>query len=125
MRCPVCKDKSEVMNTYSQGEITVRRRRCLNPSCQKRFKTTEHSGPIMKKEITTEDVMASLNLKKSRKTAGFDPEAVAAALAVDRRRAMIRDRERQRDRDTEWDDGFEPAPRRLNRGELRRELEGI
>lgn len=124
MRCPKCKDKTEVLQTWP-GEVTKRRRRCLNPSCLHRFTTRESTGNTAPADITTESVMASLNLKK-RRGSQFDVEAIAAAIAVDKRKAALRRAQREAER-SEWSEGYDlvdPAPARLDRRGLRRELEG-
>lgn len=54
-----------------------------------------------------------------------DQEALQAALAVDLRRAAISRAERaarRADRDVEYETFIDPAPMRLNRESLRREL---
>jgi transcriptional regulator NrdR family protein len=126
MKCPKCKDRTEVLQTIPSGEFNDRKRQCLNPSCGHRFKTKEKIEGYAPKQITTEGVMQSLNLSKERKgKTGFDAEAVAAAIAVDRRRAQLRREQKQKAR-AEWEDGryVDRAPTRLNKQSLRKEIDG-
>lgn len=122
MKCPKCKDRSEVLHTDAGASNTKRRRRCLNPSCQFRFITREQASESSAATITTESVMSAMNLKRGRNSS-FDAEAVAAAIAVDKRRAQMRREQRAQAR-AEFEDGFEPAPAWLDRGGLSRELRG-
>ena len=66
----------------------------MNPKCLHRFKTSEQDhAPASAPEVTTESVMASFNLKRERNP-DFDAEAIAAAIAVDKRKAIIRREQR-------------------------------
>jgi transcriptional regulator NrdR family protein len=126
MKCPKCKDRTEVLRTETNGDFNHRRRQCLNPQCSHRFTTREKMEGFEPKQITTEGVMQQFNLSKERKSkAGFDAEAVAAAIAVDRRRAQIRREQKQKTR-AEWEDGryVDKAPTRLDDQSLRKELDG-
>lgn len=74
--------------------------------------------------VTTESVMKSLNLKKGR-TSKFDAEALAAAIAVDGRRAQIKREQRRKVREDAWEsERWDRAPRKLTREQLRNEMEG-
>ncbi|HEY9428833.1 MAG TPA: hypothetical protein VIR34_16865 [Gemmatimonadaceae bacterium] len=130
MKCPKCSDRTEVLQTFPGKDRTTRRRRCLNPSCGKRF--TSHEllpGESPRATPGSSDILETLSKRKREPGSGFDPEAIAAAIAVDRRRAQI-ERERKRlarivgQSDYENDSGFDPAPVRLDRATLRKELEG-
>lgn len=124
MRCPKCKDKSEVLKTEAGAIDTKRRRQCLNPACRFRFVTREQQNTPNTIEVTTESVMADFNLKKGR-APNFDAEAVAAAIAVEKRKAAIRREQKAAER-SPYDDLYDAggSPGRLSREELRREIEG-
>lgn len=118
MRCVKCGDRTEVLETVPKGSKNRRRRRCLNPHCQYRFTTVEVGVDVIQQEAESEA------LKRMRKMApkGYDAEAIAAALAVDRRRDEIRRAARQRVERFEDEDNS--LPDHLDDGGLRRELYG-
>ena len=124
MRCPRCGDKSEVLETIPLGVVNKRRRRCLNPHCQHRFQSQEVNAQAV---VDVQDGELVKRLRRlHRKTARYDPEALAAAIAVDRRRDEIRARQRQERRDEQYDDDFtDRAPRSLDRDSLKREIDGF
>lgn len=125
MRCPKCNDKTEVLQTFPGNDHTDRRRRCLSPKCGYRFTSHEQlPGERPPVTPTSSDILETLSTRKRVLGSGFDPEAIAAAIAVDRRRAQIKRQQKKEARAPEWEDGFEPAPRRLDRASLRRELDG-
>ena len=126
MKCPKCKDRTEVLETAQRGTNTHRRRRCLAPACMHRFTTTETNNTSAAiPERSEDEIRARLLSKEFKGTGKYDNEALAAAIAVDKRRAHIRRQQRERDRAeraTWYDNGFEPAPSRLDHETLRREL---
>ena len=128
MKCPKCKDRTEVLETAQRGANTHRRRRCLGPHCLHRFTTTETSAPAASIPLPDEGEIRARLLTRELKGQGsgrYDREALAAAISVDRRRAQIRraQRESERKERAAWyDNGFEPAPLRLDRESLKREL---
>lgn len=74
--------------------------------------------------ITTEGVMKTLKIEK-RTGSRYDGEALAAAVAVDKRRAQIKREQRRKARDDEWEsEQWDRAPRKLTREQLRNEIEG-
>lgn len=115
MICPHCKARTEVLETIQRSEPVTRRRRSCT-SCKKRFSTDERM--VNARAPIAPDIEAAVKtLARGRK---FDAEAIAAAIAVDRRKkkiaAEIRERERYEDEHA--------APRRLRGETLRRELKG-
>lgn len=117
MRCVRCGDKTEVLETVPKGTKNRRRRRCLNPHCMYRFTTVEVSVDAVKQEAESE----ALKRMKQLSPPGYDAEAIAAALAVDRRKEEIRRRSRQR---VERFEGEDTTPDHLDGAGLRRELHG-
>lgn len=130
MNCPKCGDRSEVLQTIASlhEDSVLRRRRCLSPACQRRFKTREASMSF-EDAVTTESVMKTLKLEK-RPGSRFDAEAIAAALAVDKRRAQIKREQRRKAKEGQWEneewssERWDRAPRKLSREQLRQEMEG-
>jgi transcriptional regulator NrdR family protein len=116
MRCVKCGEKTEVLETIGRGDFTRRRRRCLNPRCQHRFTTAEVAAERAR-EMAEGEALARL---RKAKVTGFDAEAIAAALAVDRRKEQIR----QRQRAQEQYDGEDDYPRRLSADDVRRIIRG-
>jgi transcriptional regulator NrdR family protein len=122
MRCPKCREKSEVLETETrEGRPTRRRRRCLNPHCQHRFTTAEEALENMLRVTGEGDLVRELRRVGGKPRKGYDPEALAAAICVDRRKQQIAREQRQR---VEQYDGEDGPPRRLNRFTMRRELQG-
>jgi transcriptional regulator NrdR family protein len=127
MKCPKCKDKSEVLETRHVGDMIQRRRRCLSPRCQWRFITTEFVGrqrysPMPGEDEEAQKARAIVSEFKSGKA---DEDVMRAMIATDLRRAKIsRDArvDKRRDADTWYDSGFDQAPDRLTREELAHEL---
>lgn len=117
MRCVKCGDKTEVLETINKGTKNRRRRRCLNPHCQFRFTTLEVGVDAIKAEAEHE----ALKRMRQMSPPGYDAEAVAAALAVDRRREQIKRAARQRAERFEDED---TTPEHLDGAGLRRELHG-
>lgn len=118
MKCPKCKERTEVLETAQRPDApTRRRRRCLSPSCQHRFTTAESSLDSLVRHTGPGEL--ELELKKiTGKRRGYDPEALAAAISVDRRRKQMALEQRRRER---YDDEDAP-PRTLSRESLNREL---
>lgn len=112
MKCPRCHDRTEVLETRHREERTYRRRRCLSPHCQHRFTTNEAN-------VTS--------LPPKPLPAPVENDALAAALAVDARRAAItREQRAQRrhDRSTWYETGFDPAPTELTDETVLKEVRG-
>lgn len=127
MKCPKCGDRTEVLQTTQLSTSTARRRRCWNPGCLHRFVSREFFGatePVM--QVTSDEVIKSLTGKSRKPGSTFDPEAVAAAITVDRRRAQIKREQRAKARSEYEETGLyvDEAPKRLDRYSLRNELEG-
>lgn len=122
MKCPRCREKSEVLETQARdGLPTKRRRRCLNPHCRHRFVTVEAPLGIIPQAESNGSLVEELRrVGGNRSRKGYDPEALAAAIAVDRRKKVI-ERE-QRRRAEQLDDDAPPS--RLSRVNMRRELQG-
>lgn len=125
MKCPKCMDRAEVLETRPTSTHIRRRRRCLNPRCEHRFTTTE-TTECRNVPSTDEAAVRARALAREFGSRVVDREALEAALAVDMRRAEIarrQRRERKEARDAWYEpDAFEPAPLRLNRESLKREL---
>lgn len=126
MRCPACKTTlTRVIRTEPGEGGTRRRRKCLDPECGHRWTTIEASVEqrveIEARELSRIDIEA---VKRAAASPGFDPEALAAALAVDRRRARTADAERELERRArDRDDAFwDRAPARLDRETFAREV---
>ena len=123
MKCPKCKNpRSSVLQTEQNLASTYRRRECLNPRCGHRFSTHEkqvivEQGP---RPVNAESVLEKL--KKIHTKQPFDVEALTAAIVTDRRRAEIRRQQRIDAAAEDYDDGFDPAPTKLDRESLKREL---
>lgn len=110
MKCLECEARTEVLETIQRPHGTRRRRRCLE--CEYRFTTTEVANDRML------DYARDL-FKKAGKGWPQDVEAVAAALAVDRRKKQIAARQRRK----EFEDYYgEHAPDHLEEWQLREEL---
>ena len=124
MKCPKCKDRTEVLETRPAATYIRRRRRCLNPHCLKRFTTTE--SRVAGLPVAGEAALRARALAREFSSKVADPEALEAALTVDMRRAEIARQQRAQrraERDTWYDDdGFDAAPTRLDRDALKREL---
>ena len=119
MKCPKCKERTEVLETAQRHEApTRRRRRCLSPACQHRFTTAESSLDSVR-QVAPGDLELELR-KITGKRRGYDPEALAAAISVDRRKRQIALEQRRLER---YDDDDAP-PHVLNKTTLRLELEG-
>ena len=114
MICPKCKETTEVLETTQRAApVTRRRRRCL--TCTHRFTTIEVQIEAHRVAVGG-DLAAAVRRVTGR---GFDAEAIAAAIAVDRRKAKIAREQRYRDEEEH------AAPRRLGGLALRRELKGF
>ena len=120
MICPKCKGRTEVLETVNRDKpVTRRRRRCT--SCTHRF--TTHELQIEKLSRQPGDPMElALKVRRLMGRKRCDPEAIAAAIAVDRRKAKIAREQRERDQDRGPYAEEHRAPRRLNRELLKREL---
>jgi hypothetical protein len=132
MRCPACKTTlTKVIRTEPGDDGTRRRRRCLDPACGHRWTTFESAADATRVELEPasmspragQRIARALKQEGRRPRPGLDPEAIAAAMATDRRRAQIyyEQREqarRQRELD-QWDDDAPPS--RLDRESFRRE----
>lgn len=114
MICPDCKGRTEVLEVMQRGQITRRRRRCLEAG--HRFSTMESIVGHEKQHADLVEAVA----KAGRRSKSFDAEAIAAAIATDRRKAKIARAQQARDR---YDDDH-AAPRHLRGHVLRRELKG-
>lgn len=113
MICPKCKQRTEVLETAQRDQpITRRRRRCI--ACYHRFTTIETLVGHEKQSLDLVEAVRVLG----RKRKGFDAEAIAAAIAVDRRKAKIAREQREREYNEH------AAPRHLSGAVLRRELKG-
>lgn len=120
MKCPKCKNNTEVLETIQKAGQTKRRRRCLSPACLYRFasyETPEGTAP------TTSSTEPSLPewIERVRDRPGVDKEALAAAYRVDQRRAQIAREQKRKAREESYDYD-EDAP--LTRDEIMRELRG-
>lgn len=125
MKCPKCKDRTDVLETRTTSVAIRRRRRCLNPHCEYRFTTTESAAAAPVVPVADEAAVRARALVKELGSRRVDNEALEAALAVDMRRAEIARKqreERRRLRDVSFDDGFDPAPDHLDEESLKREL---
>lgn len=114
MKCPKCKDKTEVLETSQRGERTHRRRRCLGPHCLHRFTTSE---------VNNSSALVSV----AQSPAPVEDDALQAAMAVDQRRAAIaraQRADRRRDREAWYETGFEPAPELRDESDVMREIKG-
>ena len=122
MKCPKCKNpRSAVLQTEQNLANTYRRRECLNPRCGQRFSTHEKQvNPEQRPVVNAESVLEKL--KKIHTKQPFDVEALTAAIVTDRRRAEIRRQQRIDALAEDYDDGFDPAPTKLDRESLKREL---
>lgn len=119
MRCQKCGDKTEVLETQQSRKGTRRRRQCLNPHCQLRITTYE----LMPAEARQRsDAEFEDQLSRLRPGRGYDPEALAAALTVDRRKEEIKRAQRAARLLEEYDD--EDFPDHLSEADARRELRG-
>lgn len=116
MRCPKCHEKSEVLETLPEGQRTRRRRRCLSPNCLHRWVSVEVAQDAEPRaQIDQTDVERVLRGTRYR---GVDTEALAAALAVDRRKEELKRRQREeRERERYDRDDNEPL-------DIHRELRG-
>lgn len=116
MKCLACGERTEVLETIQRPAGTRRRRRCL--VCATRFTTTEianeNIADLAHRELERQMNELALMNKPSRT---YDPEAVAAAIAVDRRKAIIAARQK-----LEEDQEDDERPSRLSWRELKREL---
>ena len=128
MRCPACKtDLTRVIRTEPGEDGTRRRRKCLDPQCGHRW-TTFEAAVVVDDAGLIERAGSDARTRRRAATlpAGFefDAEAIAAALAVDRRRARVADAERDLERRArERDDAFyDPPPARLTRETFAREV---
>lgn len=126
MKCPKCGDRSEVLQTLQIKGGTNRRRKCLSPRCGKRFTTMESdAGHIEKRQISPDKILAKLKDKKRKPGSSFDPEAVAAAIRVDARRAQIKRQEKHKNGYYNWDDNYlDAAPHSLDSQSMRKEIDG-
>jgi transcriptional regulator NrdR family protein len=119
MKCPKCKNASEVLETIAKGDRTKRRRRCLNTGCGFRFVSFEaaegDTGSV------TEPVLPEW-IERVRNRPGVDKEAIACAYRVDQRRRQIEREAKARARAEREFDYDEEAP--LSREELMREIRG-
>ena len=115
MNCPKCKARSSVIRTErgQHGERT-RTRQCDAPRCGCRFVTVEQLrlSPIV------EPIDTDTRTHALARDAGYDREAIAAAIRTDRRRAAIA-RRQAIERAAELDDGDYDAP-----ADAMRELRG-
>jgi hypothetical protein len=95
-----------------------RSRRCLDPACGYRFLTTESVELPGMEPLPDTPAVAPGSVAAGR---GYDREAVIAAIATDRRRALIarQQREERSNKDYEPD---QRAPERLDQYGLNREL---
>lgn len=126
MKCPKCKDSTEVLETRTIASGIRRRRRCINPHCEHRFTTTE-AARHPSAEGADDAAIRARALAKEFSSRVVDREALEAALATDMRRAAIKRaaRARRRADSAIWlddDNGFDPAPVRLDREGLKREM---
>lgn len=112
MICPECKGRTEVLEVSHRGHLTRRRRRCLEHG--HRFSTLESIVGHEKQRVGLVDAVANVRGRQKN----FDAEAIAAAIAVDRRKAKIAREQRARYEDEH------AAPRHLRGDVLRRELKG-
>jgi hypothetical protein len=129
VKCPKCKSKSEVLETTQKDGATRRRRRCVSPTCEFRFSTTETTSDTHspRPSPNAAELVAKLIAPEFKGSGKFDPEALAAAIAVDQRKLAIRRAERAksyRERAAWYDTGFDPAPESLNERDVRREIDG-
>lgn len=85
MKCK-CGGRTEVLETIQKPYGTRRRRRCV--ACTARFSTTELTNADIETHVE-ERVMQRMSSSGNK----VDPEAIAAALAVDRRKAEIKARQ--------------------------------
>lgn len=111
MKCPKCHARTEVLETRQRVDRTHRRRRCLGPHCQYRF-TTNESNTVFIPPAAPVPVT---------------DDALAAALAVDARRALISREQRAKrraERDTWYDSGFDSAPTTLTEESAMKEIRG-
>lgn len=107
MNCPKCKQRTEVLEVGAHGSDATRRRRSCT-GCKHRFSTIEVTHEYRRR--------AAPVIRGTR----LEPEVLQAMLNVDQRKKKIARDQRARER---YDDEHAP-PRRLGRGELRRELKG-
>lgn len=128
MRCPACKTTlTRVIRTEPGENGTRRRRKCLDPQCGHRWTTFESSVVVDDEEgPSSKPGTAPSRTTKLVLPSGIelDPEALAAALAVDRRRPRAAEVERELERRArERDDAFfDPPPARLSRESFAREV---
>lgn len=119
MKCPKCKNNTEVLETIQKAGQTKRRRRCLSPSCSFRFASYE--TPEGSSGSSAPASPLPQWLERVRDRPGVDKEALIAAYNVDQRRAQIAREQRRKARE-EYYDYDEDAP--LSREEILRELRG-
>ncbi len=110
MICPHCAGRTEVLETAQRGQITRRRRRCVE--CEKRFSTLESIVGHEKPSAPLVEILA-------HKSRPIEPDVLKAMLNVDRRKAKIA----REHRDLRYDED-QRAPRSLRGDALRRELKG-
>jgi transcriptional regulator NrdR family protein len=122
VRCPKCQHKTDVLETIPGAGRTRRRRRCLNDACGHRFTTLEARQEELKSEG---EAMALRELRAvSGHRGAVDPEALAAALAMDRRKAEFR-RQQQAERARAEAEGYDvDGDRALSPYEARRLIRG-
>lgn len=115
MKCLKCGEKTEVLETIQRPGGTRRRRRCK--TCEHRFTTTEVANEYVM-ELAQEQLQ-----KASRRASGskFDPEAIAAAIAVDRRKKEIAERQRRQAIEDDWM-AYDDAPDHLEESQLKEYL---
>lgn len=129
MKCPKCKGRTEVLETVQKAQATRRRRQCIAPACGLRFTTTEVSAdaPIARLAPNAQALISRLIAPEFKGSGNYDPEALAAAIAVDQRKLAIKRAQRVKaasERQAWYDTGFDAAPDSLTDSDLRRELEG-
>ena len=118
MRCPACKtDLTRVIRTEPGEDGTRRRRKCLDPQCGHRWTTFESAVVLAEEGLSIVPGVSPRRATRALVPGELDPEAIAAALAVDRRRPRALDAERRLEREARArDDAFwDPPPARLSR----------
>lgn len=131
MKCPKCKSASRCIRTEPGNGETRRRRECLSASCAFRWTTVESAASA---ERPVEMIPTKFDYARAKAASGervprakADPEAVAAAIAVDRRKREMRmqraeEHRRKRAEQDYEDDGFDRPPPKLTREQLMREI---
>lgn len=125
MKCPKCKDRTEVLQTRQRGSTISRRRRCLSPLCGVRVTTTEHIGRHSFAPIEDEVAIRARAISRELSSSRMDKDVMAAIIATDIRRGKIARsslESHRRESGTWYDSGFDPAPSHLDRDSLSREL---